>query len=72
MVSFLPGPIGKYMGNIGNCTEGAEGFWQDKFHAGKIWWFFQNNLEFFLVGIPSDDICPLKFIQGEIPPCGAK
>ncbi len=41
----------------------------DYFHAGKNWWIFffiKKTMQKNLVGIPSDEICPPKFIQGEI------
>ncbi len=37
---FFPGPIRKYIRNKGNGVERGEDFWQDKFSAGKFWWFF--------------------------------
>ncbi len=41
---------------------------EENFAANK----FQNSHRKYLVGIPSDKICPPRFILGEIPPVGPR
>ncbi len=61
-VGFIPEAMRKYIKNKGNGAKGDKSFWQEKSCAEKFGVFFPNRSGKILVGIPSGDICPPKFI----------